>query len=458
MANMIRQGGDQPTCARQLPMANRDDRGPAGSWPFLGVARGIAPGSQRRKGAYGVDSVGWMEGGAMTRFWSLSVAGFASTAISFGPGRMGFGLFVPEFRSAFSMSTSAVGFVASLGFLGFFLGLVIAQALLVGRGPGSPVLSGLTAATLGLGVVALAPNLPVLAIGVFLATSSAGLAWTPFNDAVHRKVRDEDRPSVLSVVSTGTGVGIALAGLAALVVVLAGLSWRLSWASFAAASAVALYGNWVAFRGVDKDRREGPSEGWRDLLHAAAAPLLAIGFVFGTTSAIYISFAADHMVTVGGVPGVPVAATPALVFICYGLFGLVGLLTGRVKAMIGLLLLLRLLMLAGALSVALVAFAPDAWAGVVLSAGWQGVYVMMTSAVLALWTERLFPSLPSLSFTAVLLAAAAGSVLGPAAAGVVSDAVGAEAVFLGTAALPALTALLLRDRHVRERPARAAGS
>ncbi len=396
------------------------------------------------------------EGGVISRFWSLSAAGFAATAISFGPGRMGFGLFVPEFRSAFSMSTSAVGFVASLGFLGFFLGLLIAQAKLTRRGPGSPVVSGLAAATLGLGIVALAPSLPVLALGVFLATSSAGLAWTPFNDAVHRKVRDEHRPFALSIVSTGTAVGIALAGLAALIVVVGGLSWRLGWACFAAASAVALLVNWVAFRGVDKDRSDGPEQGWKHLLHPAAIPLLVTGFVYGTTSAIYISFAADHMVTAGGVPGVPVGTMPALVFICYGLFGLAGLFTGRVRAMVGLPLLLRLLMLAGALSAALVAIAPDAWAGVILSAGGQGVYVMMASAVLAFWSERLFPSLPSLSFTAVLLAAAAGSVAGPAAAGVVSDAFGTEAMFLGTAALPALTVLLLRDRHVWERPPSAA--
>ena len=368
---------------------------------------------------------------------------------------MGFGLFVPEFRSAFGLSTSDVGFVASLGFLGFFVGLLIAQARLNRRGPGSPVVSGLAAATVGLAMVALAPNLPVVAIGVFLATSSAGLAWTPYNDAIHREVRFEDRPSALSMVSTGTGVGIALAGLAALVVAIGGLSWRVGWALFAAASAVALLVNWVAFRGVDKDRSDGPAEGWRDLVHVAAIPLLAVGFAYGTTSAIYISFAADHIVTAGGVPGVPVAATPALVFICYGLFGLVGLLTGRVHGTIGLPVLLRLLMLAGALSVALVAIAPDTWAGLILSAGWQGVHVMMTSAVLAFWSERVFPSLPSLSFTVALLAAALGSVVGPAVAGAMSDAVGAEAMLLGTAALPALAALLLRDRHVWERPPRA---
>ena len=401
---------------------------------------------------YRYRGVNGTEGRVITRFWSLSAAGFAATAVTFGPGRMGFGLFVPEFRSAFSMSSSAVGFVASLGFLGFFLGLLIAQAQLTRRGPGSPVVTGLAAATVGMGIVALAPSVPILAIGVFLATSSAGLTWTPFNDAIHRKVRDPDRPSALSMVSTGTAVGIALAGLAALVVVLGGLSWRWGWAFFAAAGAFALLGNWVAFRGVDKDRSDGPTRGWRGLMHPAAIPLLTIGFVFGTTTAIYVSFAADHMVTAGGVPGVPVVATPAIAFVCYGLFGLTGLLAARVESVLGLPLLLRLLMLAGALSVALVAIAPDAWVGVVLSAGGQGVHVMMTSAVLAFWSERVFPSLPSLSFTAALVAAAVGSVVGPALAGVASDTVGARAMLLGTAALPALTALVLRAHHVWERP------
>ncbi|HEX2020967.1 MAG TPA: MFS transporter, partial [Aurantimonas sp.] len=343
----------------------------------------------------------------MTQFWRLSAAGFAATAISFGPGRMGFGLFVPEFRSEFSMSTSSVGYVSSLGFVGFFIGLLIAQFLLDRRGPRVPVLAGLTAAMLGMATVAAAPNLVVLAIGVFIATSSAGLSWTPFNNAVHRKVSDRDRASALSMVSTGTGIGIALAGLAALVMVFGGLSWRYCWAFFAAASAVALLGNWRAFHHVEKQRSGGPRSGWRDVANASMIPLCVIGFVYGKTSAIYISFAADQMVEAGGVPGLPVAATPALVYICYGLVGLAGLLTAPVRDRLGLPLLLRLLMLAGALSLALVALAPGSWSGLVVSAGLQGVHVMMTSAALAFWSERLFPSLPSLSFTTALLATAA---------------------------------------------------
>ncbi|WP_371039132.1 MFS transporter [Rhodosalinus sp. FB01] len=390
----------------------------------------------------------------MTYFQSLSVAGFAATAISYGPGRMGFGLFVPEFRSAFSMSTSQIGFVSSLGFFGFFLGLLVAQGLLMRRGPQVPVLSGLIAATLGMSVVAVAQNVFVLAVGVFFAASSAGFAWTPFNDAVHRKVRDVDRPRALSEISTGTSVGIAAAGLAALAMVMMGLSWRLCWTGFAVTSALALLANHAALRDVERDPNGIPEKGWRELLRGGALPLFVIAFVYGITSAVYISFAADQMLDRGGVPGLPAAATPGLVFVVYGLFGLAGLFTGRVKTAIGLPWLLRFVMLAGALSLALAAILPDSWAGLVPSAGLQGVHVMMTSAVLAVWSERLFPALPSLSFTAALLATAAGSVLGPAIAGVAADAIGTGATFLGVALLPAATAVLLRDRHASDRPLR----
>jgi len=369
---------------------------------------------------------------------------------------MGFGLFVPEFRSAFSLSTSAVGFISSFGFLGFFLGLLSAQTLLMRLGPRLPVLSGLLAATFGMTIVALATNTYILAIGVFLATSSAGFAWTPFNDAVHRTINDPQRPAALSAISTGTGVGIAVAGVAALALVLTDLSWRACWTLFAVASCAVLLGNRTALRGIGKAAHGRPPDAWKELLHFAALPLYAVAFAYGANSAVYISFAADHLVGAGGVPCLPTAAMPALLFICYGLFGLAALGTGRAKAALGLPMLLRLIMLAGAASVALLAVLPPSGGRLILSAGLQGLHVMMTSAVLAFWSDRLFPTLPSLSFTAALLATATGNVIGPAVAGVMSDAFGAEAMFLGTALLPAITAAAMLDRVVQERPVRIA--
>lgn len=146
---------------------------------------------------------------------------------------MGFGLFVPDFRSTFSMSTSTVGFVSSLGFAGFFIGLLAAQWMLSRQGPAAPVLFGLAAASAGLATVAIAPNVIILAAGVFLAASSAGFAWTPFNDAVHRKIEGVDCASALSEISSGTSVGIFGTGLAALWMVYAGISWWVYWMTFA---------------------------------------------------------------------------------------------------------------------------------------------------------------------------------------------------------------------------------
>lgn len=387
----------------------------------------------------------------MTFFRSLSAAGFAATAISYGPARMGFGLFVPKFRQDFSLSSSSVGLLSTLGFSGFFLGLLVAQFLLHRRGPKVPVLSGLTLATVGLGVVSIAPNVTVLALGVFLAATSAGFAWTPFNDAVHRKIRDVNRPTALSEISTGTSVGITLAGVTAFAMVVLGFQWRICWALFAAASAVALVANWVALRQVDKSPDPAPDGGWRDLLRPVSVPLFGIAFVFGVTSSIYISFAADHF-SQRGLPGLPDGTTPAMVFILYGIFGLAGLVTGRARNLVGLLWLLRLLLVTGALSLAFTTLLAGSWPGLVLSAGLQGVNVMMLSAILAFWSERLFPDLPSLSFTTVLLAMATGSVAGPVLAGIGSDTFSTAAMFLGASALPLATAAILPARMVRERP------
>ena len=389
----------------------------------------------------------------MTHFHSLSAAGFAATAISYGPARMGFGLFVPEFRSAFSMSAPTVGMISSLGFAGFFLGLLVAQWLLNRRGPQVPVLSGLAAATIGILTVAVAPTIPILALGVFLAASSAGFAWTPFNDAVHRKIRDIDRPAALSEISTGTSVGIGIAGAVALAMVLMGFDWQTCWGLFAAGSLAALVANWAALRHVEKSPEEGPEQGWRDLLHRDALPLFLVAFVFGVTSAVFISFGADRFAGDSGPAGLPVGAAPSVVYIAYGVFGLAGLLTGRLREVIGLPWLLRVLMLLGATSLALAGLVPGGWAGLISSSGLQGIHVMMTSAVLAFWSEKLFPSFPSLGFTAALLATAAGSVAGPALAGMASSAFGAGAVFLGVAILPFLLALALVDRVVSDTPA-----
>lgn len=387
----------------------------------------------------------------MLQFFKLSVAGFAATGIAYGPARMGFGLFLNEFRSTFSLSTTMAGIISGLGFAGFFIGLIMAYAATAKRGPRLPVLIGLFAATSGMGIVAMAPNVPVMAFGVILAMTSAGFAWSPYNNAVHQEVRDEMRSRSLSIISTGTSLGVAIAGVVALALIYAGVSWRIAWAIFAGAGALAFAGNWFAMEDVAGNPGGRKRSGWKTLWDKSAWLLYAVALSFGVTTTIFISFATDRVAQAGGLSGLPDGAAPAIMFITYGFVGLIALATASIKEHMGLANLIRLLLVISATSQGLIAFAPTSWAGVLVASGLQGVFVMMMSAVLAFWSERLFADLPSLSFTATLLAVAAGSVIGPAAAGFVSSAFSPNAMFLGAAAMSAITAAGVLPQWVIER-------
>ena len=389
----------------------------------------------------------------MDAFWKLSAAGFAATAITYGPARMGFGLFLSEFREDFALSIGMAGLISSMGFLGMLCGLVAAYAILANWGPRPPVLIGLGLATTGMALVAWAPTLPVLTGGIVIAMASAGFAWTPFNNIVNRRLTEETRLSALAIISTGTSLGIAAAGVAAVAVSLSGLSWQTSWALFAGFSAVALLGNVEALREPSGPLGASvPRVPWGALLHRSAMPLYSIAFSFGTTTAIFFSFAADRIVQTGGLPGLPSGTAPAILFVFYGIFGLAGLATGHIKSRIGLSALLRVLLLASALSLALMALWPGNWAAIVVAAALQGGFVMMMSAILSYWSERLFPQMPARSFTAALIAVACGSVLGPVTAGLAADSIVTGPMFLATALLSVTTLPVILPRFVQERP------
>jgi MFS family permease len=152
----------------------------------------------------------------------VGLAGFAATAVAYGPARTGYGLFVPDFREEFGISTWAAGAIGS-GLQGGFLLALVATALLVGRlGPRLVIAAGGVSAITGMLLVALSPNPVTLAAGVLVAGMSAGFCWSPYNDLAGQTVRAESRARVLSAVSTGTTLGIAVAGLVALVAVVGG--------------------------------------------------------------------------------------------------------------------------------------------------------------------------------------------------------------------------------------------
>lgn len=387
---------------------------------------------------------------------ALPAAGFLATAITFGPARMGFGLFLPAFRESFRISTELAGIIAAAGFAAFLIALPLAAGILNRYGPRAPVLLGSLMATAGFTLVATTDTVEVMTIGVVLATSSAGFAWTPYNNAAERIVERDRRTRALSVISTGTTVGVAAAGGLALAAAVTGFGWRVAWALFALGGLTMALANIAALRPVAGNPGTvlGTGTGWRSMRRSETIPLAIAAISYGATSAIYLSFAVDLATTAGALAFGPLESAAPLLFIGFGIAGLIGLVTGEIENRIGLVGLMRGIFLASAASCALLAAAPDSGWAVLLSAGLQGAVVMMISAALSFWSVRLFPQIPSVSFTVVLMAVAAGSVVGPAAAGWVAGAHGLDTAFWIAAALSLATPVTMSARLIERASSR----
>jgi len=405
----------------------------------------------------------------------LMIAGFIATGVAFGPARMGFGLFLPAFRSEFALSTSTAGLIASGGFLAFLAALLVSAWIGRRFGERVSVTSGALAASAGFAAVAAAWDPAVLAAGIALAGTSAGLCWAPFNDAAERVVPEDFRATALSVVSTGTTFGVAAAAGLALAVTQEVLDWRGAWAGFALGglvlAAVARVGLPSGRRGPRPARtavknilqvglraKRMPKPGSEtvavgaSLTQRAALPLYVTALCFGMTNAIFLSFAADRVVNAGGLPGLADAGASVVIFFAYAAFGILGLATGRIEGRTGLAPLFCFIFGAGALSLLLIALAPTSWSGVIAASGLHGAAIMMVSAVISFWSVRLFPGRSTLGFTAALLSMAAGSVAGPVLAGLLAAVQGPVVMFLVAALPPLATALWFGAKLGRPRP------
>jgi predicted MFS family arabinose efflux permease len=364
----------------------------------------------------------------------LGLAGFFAIAVAFGPARNGFGLFLPDFRREFGLSTELSGLVAGGSFGGYLIALSLVGLFAARFGPRLFVTVGGLSSALGMVFVALAPNAPLLAAGLVLAASYAGWAWSPYNDAVAREVPLPHRGRVLSAISTGTTFGIVVAGLAALA---AGASWRAAWLAFAAAAVAATA--WNArilpggLHGPDGEPPRRPTPGW--VLRAGSAPLFVAAASFGLTSGFYWSFAVDLILRSGVLP--PEAGP--LFYVVLGAAGFVGLATGDAVDRFGLRPTLAVILASLGGSALLLGAAPASWPAVGTSAALYGAGVMCMSALLSVWSSGVFPDGPTTGFSATLFVYGVGTVAGPVALGAFAGQSGLGAAFLAAGAVALLS-------------------
>lgn len=379
--------------------------------------------------------------------------GILIVAVTYGLARYSFGLFLPEFQQTYGLSHEWLGLMASASYGGFILAAVYASWVSGLLGPRLPVVIGGMSAALGMLVISMSDTVWGLALGVVIAGASPGFAYPPLSDAVMRLIQAKHQSRTYTIINSGTSFGVMLAGPLALY---AGTEWRTAWFGFALVAIVAAVWNarvmpTGAFCGT---AREIPKIRWAWLVTPRSRSLMAAALLLGLSTAIYWTFAVE-LISAGGTIGGLASAfamtteTGTRVFwVLIGLAGIAGAFTGEAIGTVGLRRALIAVQLAIAGALALLAAAPYNGLSIGVSAVLFGATFIAATALLGVWSVRVFHDRPSAGFGATFLVITFGQMVSPTLAGWLVGEVGLQMVFWVAAVVAAATALLAPKEHI----------
>jgi predicted MFS family arabinose efflux permease len=360
-----------------------------------------------------------------TAVMSVLVPGTLMIAVTFGLARYGYGLLLPDMRAEIGMSAGAAGLISSAAYASYLVANIGVVGVTTRWGPRVAVGSAAAFAALGMGAIAVAEGVTLLAFGVFLAGAAAGMAFPPYGDIVDREVDASRRDVVWSTISSGTGWGVALAGPIAIV---AGDHWRIAWAVFVAlAVGVGAVAVWLApARDSDRLRRPQLSVSW--FFCPRSRPLLVSAVLVGGGSAVWWAFSVDAMRNAGLDP-----TSARIVYAACGAAMLLGSFSGVVFERRG----LRPSYLGStallAASLALLAVATANLAAVLVAAVLFGAFYATVIAAYGIWSATVFAGHPAAGLAAFSTALTIGTLAGPVLAGIAIQYGGYAPTLIGAA-------------------------
>lgn len=383
---------------------------------------------------------------------ALVASGTGLIAVTYGVVRYGFGLQLPRLAAEFSLSSGQAGAIAAGSFAAYCVAALAAQRLIAGRGARTVLWLAAGLAALGALLVAVSWSTSSLALGVLVAGSAAGAASPALVVAVAASVREPVAARTQAVVNAGTGVGVAVTGVAVLA---APDWWRPVWvaaavAALLTAAVVDRRAHWPA-----PAQRSGSGEGRASLRLPVVAALVA-----GLGSAAVWTFGRDLITTTGGLP----ERTTAALWCLLGTAAVLGALSGDAVRLLGLRQAWALTATLTAAGTALLALAPGhVLAAALAGATFGGAYTAL-SGVLIAWAAVVRPRAAGQATATLFVALTAGQAAGAAATGVLVDRAGAQAAFWVCAGVLLLAAGIrprrgsgqpqpVQDPGERERPA-----
>lgn len=257
---------------------------------------------------------------------ALVASGTALIAATYGLVRLAYGLFLPDVQRSLSLGDGPAGLIAAGSSLVYCVGALVGFLLAPTR-PRTTV--ALASASAGLGVAGMATSATSAVFGVtaVVASAGAGLASPALVRLVQRDLPAGRADGAQAVVNSGTGPGLVVAGLLALVLL---PDWRTAWT--AAAIVTVLTGAAVLVadahthprRHVREDHPQPvglPPWNW----FVAHGRLVVVALLLGTGSAAVWTYGRSLLVDAGAPASLSVLAWTAL-----GVGGAAVALTARV--------------------------------------------------------------------------------------------------------------------------------
>ncbi|WP_445620290.1 MFS transporter [Kushneria sp. Sum13] len=364
----------------------------------------------------------------------LGGVGFGLIAVCYGFARFAFGLFLPQIDAELSLSSSLSGLISGGAFLGYCVAIILSAWLTERLSARVVAVGAALVAAVGMAGMAMAPSALWLAAAVMLAGSSTGLASPPMAAAVSAAVRSERQGATNTVINAGTGAGVVMSGLVALMM---GDQWRLAFAAFTVVAIVLAVA--VAFCVPAKAGRDRKTAGGLPVLDGPLRRLMAAAFLMGAASTALWSFG-GQLVSLrldwGGTGA-------ALLWLTIGAAGIVGAAAGTLVTRFGIDRVHRVFLIALAGGIVMVGMEGTTPALTLGGGLLFGLAYIMITGVYLVWGVSALPERPATGLMIGFLTIAIGQTVGAPIFGTLMDALPPHYAVLIFAAL-ALTAALAR--------------
>ncbi|HEV7187288.1 MAG TPA: YbfB/YjiJ family MFS transporter [Blastococcus sp.] len=351
-----------------------------------------------------------------------------AAGVAQGFGRFGYALLLPAVNADLVHSYAVAGLLGTLNLTAYLAGTLLVSLTAHSLAPAMAVRLGLLLTTAGLCVLASAPSVPVLAVGMMLAGFGGAMIWVPAPGIAGSAVRVSRRGLAIGITGSGVGVGVmASSGLTALVHAVAGAgAWRPVWGIEAVLSALmaAVAARWLR-------PRAAPVSGPVRISALRTVPgwigsTLSYGG-YGLAVAVYMTFLVAAYEDDAGFATGHASAVFAIVGVCITAGGI---LLGRWSDSVGRRAAMTWAYVGMTAAILLVPVGAEPWA--VISALAFGLAMSGAPAVLAAHlADFLDPRRFAAAFGAVTLVFGLAQLLGPQLGGWIADRTGSfTAVFL----------------------------